>query len=182
MNLTSVLDRVRNHYLDQYSSFVRFNKGKFKRGTAEVIFEVPGADIFQKLYRVDFVGTGRTHEVIELGLDLILSFDPIAEQYKAAKLFIDCLRWDDIVFRHDCDEVSEERLRSWFQKWFDPADLRNADGDELGEVIHSVSVKPNKIDVDFGSAKSEAFFELLDLLVDSGARQICINASRTGDA
>jgi hypothetical protein len=182
MNLTSLLDRVRSHYLDQYINFIRFNKGSLKHGTAEVIFEVPGADILQQLYRVDFVGTGSTHEVIEMELDLTLSFDPIAAQYKAAKLFIVCLRWDDIAFRHDCDEVSIERLIFWFQKWFDPADSRYEAESELSEVIHSVSIEPHKIEVDFGSAKTESFFELLDMLVDSGARQIWINASRTGDA
>jgi hypothetical protein len=48
----------------------------------------------------------------------------------------------------------------------------------LSFVIHSLLIEPGVIDIDFGTAPPEAFWEMLGLLQSAGARTIRISSSR----
>ncbi|NUS19621.1 MAG: hypothetical protein HOQ25_07495 [Mesorhizobium sp.] len=70
-----------------------------------------------------------------------------------------------------------DELDAWFQHWFDPDDARYREGAELGDIIHSLWVRPKALTVDFGTASPDAFWSLLALLEGAGTSGIRINAS-----
>ena len=69
-------------------------------------------------------------------------------------------------------------LNTWFEQWFDTEDKRYDKDAELCEVIHSLLVEPDRLSIDFGSAPVTALSELLNLLEQEGAKNICVSSSQ----
>ena len=136
------------------------------------------SELFDRLYCVDFTKNDGTHEIVELQPESILTFEPIAGSFGNASLVIKRLRWDDVLIRHNLDELPADLLSNWFQLWFDPSDARHVPGAELSEIIHSMLIQPHCISIDFGTAKPDAFWAILQLLDDAGAAHIEVSSSR----
>ena len=78
--------------------------------------------------------------------------------------------------------VPPSPLSRWFQHWLDPEDVRHDPSVELSDVIHSVLLQPNFISIDFGSAHSNAFWDILQLLEEAGATSIEVSSSHAEDS
>jgi hypothetical protein len=136
------------------------------------------SELFDRLYCVDFIKNDGPLEIVELLPENILTFEPITGRFGNASLAIKHLRWDDVLIRHDLDELPADRLSKWFQLWFDPEDARHNPDAELSEIIHSMLIQSNCISIDFGTAKPDAFWEILQLLDDAGTAHIEVSSSR----
>ena len=76
---------------------------------------------------------------------------------------------------------SGETLNQWFHKWIDDAEEMSPDEFGLSGVIHQMTPVDQLSDcyvftVDFGSAPTQAFLELLDVLAGSGVSQVRVGS------
>jgi len=83
------------------------------------------SELFDRLYCVDFIKNDGAVEMVEFQPENILTFEPITGTFGDASLAIKHLRWDDVLIRHDLDELPAHQLSNWFQLWFDPKDARH---------------------------------------------------------
>ena len=179
MDRTALVTRIRDHYVDQFRAFAKQQRASCTLGAAEVKLQLSDeSGLLDRLYCADFIKNDGAQEVVELQPENFLSFEPIAGAFGKASLSITHLRWDDVLIRHNLDEVPPGPLTRWFQLWFDPDDLRHDPSAELSDVIHSVLLQPNCISIDFGSADPNAFWDILQLLEKAGATSLKVSSSR----
>jgi hypothetical protein len=110
-------------------------------------------------------------------LESAAGLETISASFGAAALSIDALLWDDVIIRHDVASIPSDKIADWFQRWFDPDDERHDPDAELSNIIHSLRVKPYLLEIDFGTAPMDAFWEMLELLEGAGASDIRIGGS-----
>ena len=177
-NAHHFLSRLRDHYVDQLLIFVADQRRNSIRGEAEVKLELePGSRVFRSLSCADFVRNDGEPEIINFTPERVLGFEPITTSLGGAELRIEDLRWDDVVIHHNGSFDPEQALGAWFDRWFDPDDRRYRSGADLGNVIHSLVVEPEKLRIDFGSAAPESLWEVLNLLEVAGATELRISSS-----
>lgn len=177
-NARFFLSRIRDHYVDQLRAFLAAERRNSARGEAEVkIDHEPGSNLFRSLSCADFVRSDVEPEIVEFAPERVLGFEPITTVLGNADLTVSELRWDDVAIQHNGSFDAEQVLGTWFEKWFDPNDRRYRPTADLANVIHSLTVEPGVLRVDFGSAAPEAFWELLNLLEKSGATELRISKS-----
>lgn len=172
--------RVRDHYVDQFRAFADNQKRNCEVGAAEVKLQLSDrSEVFRRLYCVDFVGkTGGKQRVVELQPAFVLTFDPMSCAYGAAAISIEHLQWDDVDIHHDLAALPQEKIASWFERWFDPDDKRVDQTAEFSNVIHSLLIRPGCMTIDFGTAPPDAFWELLNVLEQAGATEMRISGSK----
>jgi hypothetical protein len=181
MDIVSLVTRARDDYVRQFREFAKNQRSKCRRGGPEIKMELDGGrGFFRGLCCVDFVMNDDETRIVELAPDEF-SFDPVRSEHGSASLSVRHMQWDDILIRHDVDEIPQARLEDWFERWFDPDDLRYEETAELANNIHSLSVQPRLLSIDFGTAEPAALLDLLDLLRNAGASSINIGCSRKDD-
>jgi hypothetical protein len=179
MDPAAFVTRIRDHYVDQFRDFAKQQRASCTVGAAEVKLQLSEqSGLLDRLYCADFIKNDGAQEIVELQSENFLAFEPIAGMFGKASLSIEHLRWDDVLIRHDLEEVPPGPLSRWFQLWFDPDDVRHDPSAELSSVIHSVLLQPNGISIDFGSADPNAFWDMLQLLEEAGATSLEVSSSR----
>lgn len=177
-DVIALVSRVRDHYVQQFGAFASGQRQTCARGAPEVMFQLSeDSGLFQRLYRVDFVRNDEVVEPVEFQPEYVLTFDQISTGFASATLSISQLRWDDVVIGHDVSSLFDGELSQWFRLWFDPDDERHDPDAALSETVHSFSVQPSVLNVDFGTAPPGAFWELMALLEAAGATAIRISSS-----
>jgi hypothetical protein len=179
MDANTFVAHIRNHYVDQFESFLERQTARHATGTAEVKIKLgQSSQLFRQLYCVDFAkNTDGQLGVVQFQPKSVLGFPPIAGEYGELVLNIEALRWDDVVIHHDLRRLPGEALEAWFQQWFDPDDERLAPDELMAGVIHSLLVMPGELTIDFGTAPADAFWALVDLLEIAGATELVITSS-----
>jgi hypothetical protein len=173
---TELTQRVRDHYVAQFQAFIEKQERADQTGVAEVKIQLQGGSPFRHLVCVDFLA-GAAKQVVEFQPDKYLRFDAFSGSYGSARLSMEQLRWNDVLISHDLPAPPESAMAVWFQRWFDPDDERHNEDAALGNVIHSLVIEPGLVRVDFGTAPVEAFWQLLDLLEEAGARKLRVHCS-----
>lgn len=177
MDVVGLVALARDHYVEQFDAFVAVQRKAHPDGEPEVKLRLSeGSGLLHDLFCVDFLVRGEAGppQAIELHPERQLAFDPFDGGIGGLRVRFEALRWDDAVIRFvGVSGPDPAGLDAWFVAWFDPHELRaDAANDEdaaLSGVIHSVSVTEGALHVDFGTAAPEAFWSLLQLLLESGA-------------
>jgi hypothetical protein len=168
--LGALAARVREHFLDQFRDFVEQQMKACTVGRAEVkLGGVSG--MYRTAYCVDFLSNDGQVRLIECAPERHLAFDRLVADHGRLTLEVDALHWDDVVLRHDLAELPTGVVDAWFDRWYGP-------DDRTTEMIHSLSVTPRLISVDFGTAPVGALLEMIDLLEKAGATRLQIGAGR----
>jgi hypothetical protein len=169
----NLVDDVREHYLEQFLHFVEKEKRNCTRGMAEV--KLGGFEAVDGLYRnvycIDFVGNDGQLKLIEWIPDRYLSFDRFVAYYERLTLRVEDLRWDDVVMDHDLETLPADAVAAWFDRWY-------GSDTQKTNMIHSLVIKPRYISVDFGTAPSDALFEMIDLLEKAGVKSLQMRSGR----
>jgi hypothetical protein len=108
-------------------------------------------------------------EFLELQPERVLSFEPISGAIGDARLRIEHLCWDDVEIYHDLG-MPLKGIDQWLALWFDENDERLEATAEFSNAIHSLLVEADHLSIDFASAPTVAFWELLALLEAAGAK------------
>jgi hypothetical protein len=185
MNLNSLVEQVRNHYVEQFEVFAEEQRKGCVQGASEVKLQLgTESRIYRSLYCADFIKNDEERDgpqIAELLPDSFLDFPPFSIELDDGMLVVDHLRWDDIVISHDVSDLPSTEIDDWFCRWFDPEDIRHVEDAPLSDNIHSLLIEPYLLSVDFGTAQEAAFTDMLDLLVRAGACNLRISSSRAED-
>jgi len=177
VDVEAFIARIREHYIEQFRSFVAKQKQGGVNGAPELKLRLsPECGLFRHLYCVDFMKNDPL-ELIELQPDRVLSFEPISGAIGDARLRIEHLCWDDVEIYHDLG-MPLKGIDQWFALWFDENDERLEATAEFSNAIHSLLIEADHLSIDFGSAPTVAFWELLALLEAAGAKSIRITSSQ----
>lgn len=175
MDLLALIERVREHYLGQFVTFVERQEQDATRGHAEVKFVIPEPTALHRQFAcIDFVKNDDGVEAVLFEPERILQFDPFSGSFGGMNLLVEALRWDLVAVHHDLPVAPQ--LDTWFQRWFDPDDERHNSAARLGGIIHSLTVTPGCVSVDFGTAPAEALWQLLEHFDMAGAKRLTINS------
>jgi hypothetical protein len=177
-DLTEFVERRRARYIALFETFVAEQKQGCTVGASELKIQ-PNLEssLFQNLCCVDFVTGDGEYEVVLLGSESVAGLETISASFGAAVLSIDALLWDDVIIRHDVASIPPDTIAGWFRRWFDQDDERHDPDAELSNNVHSLRVKPGLLEIDFGTAPTDAFWEMLELLEGAGASHIRIGVS-----
>jgi hypothetical protein len=175
MDLLALIERVRNHYVDQFEIFVERQEQDATRGHAEVKFLIPEPTALHRRFAcIDFVKNDDGVEAVLFEPEHVLQFAPFSGVFGRMTLGVEALRWDVVAVHHDLPVAPQ--LDKWFQRWFDPEDERHDPSARLGGIIHSLNVIPGVVSIDFGSAPAEALWQLLEHFDMAGAKRLTINS------
>ena len=181
MDIVALIAHARDHYVEQLEAFANAKSNDCTTGSPEVRLRLGDHSmLFNRLYCVDFIKNDGKAEAIDLQPDRVLSFEPVLGSFGSASVTIEHIRWDDMVIRHDATELLSSGVADWFQLWFDPDDKRHNPTSRLSGIIHGLLVQPGELDIDFGSAPPEAFWDILTLVERAGAKAIRVTSSRAG--
>jgi hypothetical protein len=178
MSAEAAVAEAQARYVREFKTFATRQISLCTRGASEVKLRIDGSTAFFDMYYcADFIRNDSDPEAIELAATPPPRTSAISEMVRGIRLVIEYVRWDDIEIEHDAPDISTNALSAWFEYWFDPDDRRHDPKAETSGVIHSLIVSPTRLQVDFGTAESSAFWTLLDLLKHAGAATIWVRAS-----
>lgn len=96
------------------------------------------------------------------------------------RLRLEELCWDDVAITHDLSADMSALLNDWFDHWYDPHDSRFANDSQPNDgFIHCLGILPGVVQIDFGAASTEAFWELITTLREAGATDVVIRDTRS---
>jgi len=170
----NLIIEIRDHYVAEFRSFILKQRATCIIGGPEVKFQLStDTTAYRRLAVVDFVRNDGAPESVLFEPETVLTFDRLDGQISETKLIIDALRWDAAVIQHDAPSAGKA-IAGWFEKWFDPDEINFDPDAEISACVHAVYIAPHELEVDFGTASAEAFWELLECLTVGGARNIHI--------
>jgi hypothetical protein len=178
-DIYALIKDVRKSYVDGFRDFAEEQHKTGMGGSAEVKIKLGSqSKLFGGMYCVDFVGNDNGNsEVIEFAVDQYFSFTGLRGQLGDLSVTFASMRWNDTIITHDLNNLPAEALAAWFAQWFDPGDDHHDMAAEFSNTIHSLMVEPGTLTIDFGTAPPDAFWALLNLLEEAGARAATIRCA-----
>lgn len=175
-DIYALIEQIRDSYIDDFRTFIERQHQASTTGAAEVKMQLGGqSKLFGRFYRVDFVNDDDGEpDAVEFPFDQYFSFTGLRGDLGELSVTFTSMRWNDVIIAHDLDEIPTAPLSAWFEEWFDPSDRRQDNSAEFSHTIHSLLIEPRSLTVDFGTAPAEAFWALINLLDESGARNATI--------
>lgn len=181
MNGNEIIELAYRTYVEEFAQFIVKASRQVSEGHAEAAVEQPGeAGPFRGLYRVDFLGKDQGQTMTtELTPDRRVRLEaPVEGAAGAMKVRMEQIVWDDVGIVHDAPGDMAETIAPWFEHWFDPDDRRPPGPGGMVGVIHALMLEPGLLHIDFGTATPDAFWALMTLLRDAGARDVIIRETR----
>lgn len=166
MEIEEILYRQRELYL---IDLLEFYEGK-TTGAREVMIQLNNNESVQlfKLWRLDYLDQiNGEFKPIEFNSAKYLNFEAIEYYYGEMTIELNPFYWNGCEFFFESNSSNYDWLIKWAKKWIDELETKREDLNGLTGIIHSVT-KPELIDnifsfsVDFGSAHTEAFQELIN--------------------
>jgi hypothetical protein len=179
IDIYALIEQIRNAYVDAFRSFVEEQHRSCKTGSAEVKLQLGGqSKLFNRSYCVDFVdnddGDG---DVVEFTFDQHFSFTALRGDLGNLSVTFTSMRWNGVIISHDLKDLPADAIATWFEQWYDPSNQHHDDSAEFSNTIHSLLVEPEMLSIDFGTAPTEAFWSLLNLLEEAGVRLATITCN-----
>lgn len=176
---TETVSLVHDDYLRQYKRFCDDMMSIYQPGSPEVALQLSeSARVFRRLVRVDFAGQENgEHKVIEMEHPPIASAATGSEgSLRNLRVVVNPFCWSTAILELDSGEWSEAMLANWFDDWFGLESGReeSAIPGRPGGMIHHLTIDRTRIHVDFGSAPSECFEQLIEIAAAAGRTQIRI--------
>ncbi len=181
-SLAHLAAAARETYVSFFAGMVEATVEPGVEGMSEVGVDLEDPDFVGGLYRFDLVLRLPDDRAVSLDFAMEVphgqDLPAFAEQVGALTLHVFRLRWDDVVVHHDLSDLPETALEGWFDRWFNVHEPEGEDDPFPSDRLHSASVAPGAVSVDFGTAPPAALVELVSLLEEAGAKAVQIDASR----
>lgn len=98
---------------------------------------------------------------------------------------VHALAWESCAIHIHDPNFDLHAIGSWLTRWLDPDETRAPDSDGLSSVIHGIAWQTNAealvLRVDFGSAPTDAFFELISVISENGSKYIEVDTDEEGE-
>lgn len=178
MDIFALLDLLHDRYVAEYESAYHEMLGQYEEVAPELSFEISGG-VYKRLYTVDFFRRkGEDMGVIEvMPSQSALSGDAVV-RYNDMTITFGSVTWDAMRIEPHPVPAELVGLEAWFDHWIDLDATRRIEGEVTGKVIHSLGIYDGAIELDFGTAPVQAAIEFLDLLRDSGVKEVRVSSSR----
>jgi hypothetical protein len=192
MGVGEVLDQIRAHYLERMTTYYTERRQNHEPiGMESVLRDAEGAPILdgplRLPMRVDAVSIvdGKAGEIVEIATETELSVEPLTFTWESTlEVTLSGFTWNRIQVTITSKEppIGLEPIWRWYQKWFRADIEARFDRDELtlAGAIHSLE-GPTQTEsgattmiVDLGSARIQAFEEMLDACKVAGFSQAVI--------
>jgi hypothetical protein len=183
-NLTVLLTQIREHYLAALASSLREFQREFSPSATELLLETGREAAYAfRLLRVDLASNvSGEMKMQEVNPSTHLNFPPqLFVPFPELELTLNPIAWNGVDFTIHA-LASWDSLEAWTVRWLDVDDTHPHDEYGFQGVIHSVTA-PEAVNgattfsVDFGSAPVAAIEELLQVLIDSGAKRVEMDSS-----
>ena len=171
-----IVEQVQAHYEAQYYQFIEAQSKNCEQCSHEVKLQIDSGSFFSNLYCTDFLNNDDGPKLVEFAPEYKIDFQETTQELSSATLVLRSLQWDRVAIETDIDQISDAAISGWFEHWFDPNDKRTCDKQVLGNIIHSVLVDTGAMNVDFGSAEPQAFWDLIIALESAGASIIEVSS------
>ncbi|MCR9062223.1 MAG: hypothetical protein NXI02_33230 [Rhodobacteraceae bacterium] len=180
MTVLEIVERARSRTVSRIKDAIETRSLRTKVHTEPAIRAKDGAlayapDGLKLPLRWDFYALGEPDEKNADSLTLKLVEPASAEWGSDMQIEFISVCWDCMIFRLSPARSDEDWtwLSSWFMRWFDADDQKQKDSDGLYRVVHFISdPEPeegaSRFFVDFGSAETGAFMDLLDRVSEQG--------------
>jgi hypothetical protein len=194
MNLTELLDSIRDHYLERLTAAIDEKVDAGVTVATEVALRdetgAPKGDgVFDLPMRVDLavLTGGAVSDSITVDTETMLSFDEVVFDWDGLGVTLSPFQWNwcEVLAEGTFTEASVEPLIDWFHEWF--VDGEDGDGTELLGAVHYMSdpqLTASQISfvIDLGTAPVDAFEELLDAVAATGATSVNLGEDDDEDA
>jgi hypothetical protein len=166
------LQPIRDYFLDCFRESIAAARGDLDQFATELLLELSSLkhpEYCYRLYRADIVGKKNGKSVVQ---EITVGQREVLGCHTAfpTGVSIDTpIVWYGIEFEVTGGPPDEKALLDWATRWLDISDGRYVESAEFQEVVHSVTPPAIKdtgfgLSVDFGSAPTAAFDELLEIL------------------
>lgn len=186
-DIDSVLEQVREHYLSAYVIEARNYKSKYESSSPEVLLEIGGREdkpYPYRLYRMDLMsGAVEPPNMTDFNNDSHLTFEPIAFTVEdKLSVTLSSFSWNAVEFESGCYDLESDLISSWALKWLNVEETNSTDENGFGGYIHSISYPEKNEDkctfsVDFGSANIDSFYELINVFLELGIKDLAIHSN-----
>jgi hypothetical protein len=171
------LQPIRDLYLDCFRQGMAKARREFDELTSELLLELPHLqhdEQVYRLYRVDIIGKQRGETRIR---EVTASVREAADWRLAVPSGVEIatpLVWYGLEFDVRGSDFPASTVLAWASRWLDISDERYDESVEFQDVVHSItppiaSDGGFRISVDFGSAPTTAFDELIEILAGENA-------------
>jgi len=170
------LQPIRDYFLDCFRESIAKARVDLDQFATELLLELSRLkhpDYCYRLYRADIVGKKDGKSVVQ---EITVGEREVMDWQTSfpSGVSIDApIVWYGIEFEVTGGLPDEKALLDWATRWLDIKDGRYHESAEFQEVVHSVTPPTIKdtgfsVSVDFGSAPTAAFDELLQILARDG--------------
>lgn len=186
MTLDELLFKQRKQYLASYKLGLAQNKTA--KSAVEVMLQVTATqnrhlpELFQ-VNRVDLLNVDKEGKFniteINLDKDSLLNYDKHVFDVDGMAVEITPFVWNGCELT--LDQKPDITYESWIRKWIDIKDLQPVAADGFQHVIHNVTYPVQEggkwtTSIDFGSAPTEAFTELMSVLSKQGIKKVEVHS------
>ena len=189
-NLDQLISSIRSHYLTRYQESISKYRERYlgKPNSAEVLLELQrDTPYIYRLYRVDLAsGSVDPPNITEVNLDSYMKFHDMQFVVLGVHITMSPIAWNGVEFSVKPPFSDDHKLQHWAEKWIDVEETASRDEFGLGNYIHSITEPINResetiFSIDFGSAGTQSWYELLLALKEMGAKRITIGSSTLGN-
>lgn len=188
VSLNELLIKERTQYLNVYRAGIKmFRDSSF---VLEPLLEVRTEESKNlpdicRLYRYDLmVKTNSNLSPTEFNIhkDSLLKFELQEFEIDGMTVSISPFVWNGCEFHIDRNIYYGDIYNAWSEKWIDAKDVKKENADGFKNVIHSITC-PKQINgnsvfsVDFGTAPTNAFIDLLRQLAKLGIQEVEVNSN-----
>jgi len=168
------LETVRSAYIAQYEAAYQEGTSEETPLSPEVAFSGV-SNVYQNLYVIDFVQQlPDGPAAVEITVEPDQYLDGEDFQFRGMRVEFGDVSWHDVVLRFPASDTSIDGFNTWFERWIDVSLPHAVDGELVSSTIHSALLTEEFIFVDFGTAPTSAFVELLDLMAEQGTTHVQI--------
>lgn len=181
MDLEELVQAIQSSYQTQFAAFVQSQHETCRTCSAEVKFEIKDIpSLLGSIYVVDFIRNDESTQAVEMYPDRMIYFSE--QRFRvdnSLAVTMTSAVWGNIRFTCDPappDNNLREAFMPFFDYWLDPNDKRAVYGQEIGGIVHSISIDSGTVEIDFGSAPTDAFFDALNRLADAGCAAVQVTS------
>jgi hypothetical protein len=190
-SLTSILALARGQYMAAYRQALKSYRKRFSPWAAEVMFDLKKVNTPRPFhyYRVDLASSAVTPiNITEVNLELPhhRAEPRTFQRASGLSLKLHPVVWNGIDFLSPHFVPEDSEFVAWCSRWLDPDDKLTKGGHTLSGVIHAVTYPSFTgenwmFGVDFGSAPTSAFDELLAVMEQMGCRSVTVGSFPRND-
>jgi hypothetical protein len=188
---SQILEQIRSHYLTRLRQAIDDHAAEgILKMVPEAAIRGKDGDLLRRgdpptPVRVDLITllNEQVRDGLTIESETMPGFDPFSLRWKhELPVTINPFPWNACPVLLPVVSPDLGPLLEWFDRWFDPEDVKTPGEDELLGVVHSITKTPaqpgsTRLMIDLGSAPVDAFQEMIDAVHAMGVPSVQIGGA-----